>query len=44
MSDPTRGLTAGKVTEATVFDESTGTVAAKTYMVMDCDPPLTAFR
>jgi hypothetical protein len=42
--DPTWLLTSGKVIEATVFDELTGTVVANTYMVMDCDVPLTEFR
>ncbi len=41
---PTWLLTEGKVTEATVFDESTGTVVANTYMVMDCDVPSTELR
>lgn len=41
---PTRLLTEGKVTEATVLAESTGTVVAKTYMVMDCDVPLAELR
>src|SRR6266566_2236008 len=41
---PTPLLTSGKVTEATVFDESTWTVVANTYMVMVCDVPSTELR
>jgi hypothetical protein len=37
-------LISGKVTEATVFDESIGTVVAYTYIVIACDPPLEALR
>ena len=42
--DPTWLLTSGKVIDATVFDGSTGTVVAKTYMVMDWDVPLVELR
>src|SRR5919109_1115241 len=42
--DPTWLLTFGKVIEATVFDESTGTEVANTYMVMPCDVPLVLLR
>jgi hypothetical protein len=37
-------LTSGNVTEATVFDESTGTVVAYTYMPIDCGVPPWSLR
>jgi hypothetical protein len=36
---PTELLTSGRVTDATVFDGSTGTVVANTYIVIVCDEP-----
>jgi hypothetical protein len=36
--------TSGKVTDATVFEESTGTVVANTYIVMLCDMPRVELR
>lgn len=42
--EPIELLISGKVTEATVLDESIGTVVAYTYIVIACDPPLTMLR
>ena len=39
MPPPTELLTSGKVTDATAFDASTGTVVAKTYIVIVWDEP-----